>query len=168
MQHFLAMRLAERIERMIGRQDWANRTARSGSGVQQAHKEDRITFTALTGLPGTYISAEATFMEGDTQRRAGVIIGPEFGTVRRPAPSRDAHRPPALPPRWSQRGILLPTVARPVPTTALGGLCARPYFWHQATSHRTSTTPVSFRPDRNSREGSLPSWGRLKPAGSSR
>ncbi|MDZ4310820.1 MAG: site-specific DNA-methyltransferase [Cypionkella sp.] len=54
------------------------------AGVQQAHKEDRITFTALTGWPGTYISAEGTFMEGDTQRRAGVFIGPEFGTVSRP------------------------------------------------------------------------------------
>ncbi|EEW24376.1 site-specific DNA-methyltransferase [Rhodobacter ferrooxidans] len=54
------------------------------AGVQQAHKEDRITFTALTGWPGTYISAEGNFMEGDTQRRAGVFIGPEFGTVSRP------------------------------------------------------------------------------------
>ena len=54
------------------------------AGVQQAHKEDRITFTALTGWPGAYISAEGTFMEGDTQRRAGVFIGPEFGTVSRP------------------------------------------------------------------------------------
>jgi adenine-specific DNA-methyltransferase len=54
------------------------------AGVQQAHKEDRITFTALTGWPGTYISAEGTFMEGDTQRRAGVFIVPEFGTVSRP------------------------------------------------------------------------------------
>jgi adenine-specific DNA-methyltransferase len=54
------------------------------AGVQQAHKEDRINFTALTGWPGTYISAEGTFMEGDTQRRAGVFIGPEFGTVSRP------------------------------------------------------------------------------------
>ena len=54
------------------------------AGVQQAHKEDRITFTALKGWPGTYISAEASFMEADTQRRAGIFIGPEFGTVSRP------------------------------------------------------------------------------------
>ncbi len=54
------------------------------AGVQQAHKEDRITFTALKGWPGTYISVEGTFMEGDTQGRAGVFIGPEFGTVSRP------------------------------------------------------------------------------------
>jgi hypothetical protein len=35
------------------------------AGVQQAHKEDRITFTSLTGWPGTYICAEGLFMEGD-------------------------------------------------------------------------------------------------------
>ena len=54
------------------------------AGVQQAHKEDRITFTSLTGWPGKWVAAEGTFMEGDVQRRAGVFIGPEFGTVSRP------------------------------------------------------------------------------------
>lgn len=54
------------------------------AGVQQAHKEDRISFTALKPWPGRYICAEGTFMEGETQRRAGVFIGPEFGTVSRP------------------------------------------------------------------------------------
>jgi adenine-specific DNA-methyltransferase len=54
------------------------------AGVQQAHKEDRIAFTALTGWPGEHICAEGQFMEGETPRRAGVFIGPEFGTVSRP------------------------------------------------------------------------------------
>jgi len=54
------------------------------AGVQQAHKEDRISFTALTGWPGRFICAEGLFMEGDRQKRAGVFIGPEFGTVSRP------------------------------------------------------------------------------------
>lgn len=54
------------------------------AGVQQAHKEDRITFTSLTGWPGNFICAEGVFMEGDKQKRAGVFIGPEFGTVSRP------------------------------------------------------------------------------------
>jgi adenine-specific DNA-methyltransferase len=54
------------------------------AGVQQAHKEDRITFIALTGWPGRYICAEGTFMESEVQRRAGIFIGPEFGTVSRP------------------------------------------------------------------------------------
>ncbi len=54
------------------------------AGVQQAHKEDRITFTALTGWPGNYICAEGRYLEGDVERRAGIFIGPEFGTVSRP------------------------------------------------------------------------------------
>ncbi len=54
------------------------------AGVQQAHKEDKITFTGLKGWPGDYICAEGTYMEGDTEKRAGIFIGPEFGTVTRP------------------------------------------------------------------------------------
>ena len=54
------------------------------SGVQQANKEDRITFTSLVGWPGSYICAEGRFMEGNVEKRAGIFIGPEFGTVSRP------------------------------------------------------------------------------------
>jgi adenine-specific DNA-methyltransferase len=55
------------------------------AGVQQAHREDRITFAGvITGWPGRFICAEGIFMEGDRQRRAGIFIGPEFGTVARP------------------------------------------------------------------------------------
>ena len=54
------------------------------AGVQQAHKEGKIDFTALTGWPGKYICAEGKYTEGDTERRAGVFIGSEFGTVSRP------------------------------------------------------------------------------------
>jgi adenine-specific DNA-methyltransferase len=54
------------------------------AGVQQAHKEDRITFTSLTGWPGDFICAEGVYFEGEKQKRAGVFIGPEFGTVSRP------------------------------------------------------------------------------------
>lgn len=54
------------------------------AGVQQAHKEDRISFVTLKPWPGHYIAAEATFLEGDVMRRAGIFIGPEFGTVSRP------------------------------------------------------------------------------------
>ena len=53
------------------------------SGVQQSQKSDKIDFTAVTGWPGEYICAEARFMEGETERRAGIFIGPEFGTVQR-------------------------------------------------------------------------------------
>ena len=55
------------------------------AGVQQADKSDKITFTTLTGWPGDYICAEGRYVEGDsqTEKRAGIFIGPEFGTVSR-------------------------------------------------------------------------------------
>jgi len=54
------------------------------AGVQQAHKEDKITFTGLIPWPGAYICAEGKYMEGASEKRAGIFIGPEFGTVSRP------------------------------------------------------------------------------------
>jgi adenine-specific DNA-methyltransferase len=69
------------------------------AGVQQAHKEDRISFTALCPWPGTLVCAEGRYIEGaaakvgagDTassaamgaEKRAAIFIGPEFGTVQR-------------------------------------------------------------------------------------
>jgi adenine-specific DNA-methyltransferase len=54
------------------------------AGVQQAHKEGRITFTALTPWPGEgSVCAEGRYLEGTTEKRAGIFIGPEFGTVQR-------------------------------------------------------------------------------------
>ncbi|MGO9466335.1 MAG: site-specific DNA-methyltransferase [Isosphaeraceae bacterium] len=53
------------------------------AGVQQAHKEDRISFTALTPWPGDLVCAEGRYMEGHTEKRAAIFIGPEFGTVQR-------------------------------------------------------------------------------------
>ncbi len=53
------------------------------AGVQQAHKEDRITFTALTPWPGYLVCAEGRYMEGGAEKRAAIFIGPEFGTVQR-------------------------------------------------------------------------------------
>jgi adenine-specific DNA-methyltransferase len=54
------------------------------AGVQQAHKEDRISFTALIPWPGDMICAEGRYLEGITEKRAAIFIGPEFGTVQRP------------------------------------------------------------------------------------
>jgi len=54
------------------------------SGVQQAHKEDKIEFIALTPWPGDFIRAEGRYLEGNTEKRAAIFIGPEFGTVTRP------------------------------------------------------------------------------------
>ena len=56
------------------------------AGVQQAHKEDKIDFSSIKGWPGTYICAEGMYSDGkgDSEtRRAGILIGPEFGTVSR-------------------------------------------------------------------------------------
>jgi adenine-specific DNA-methyltransferase len=58
------------------------------AGVQQAHKDARITFIALTPWPGDLVAAEGRYMEGEgaaaVERRAAIFIGPEFGTVTRP------------------------------------------------------------------------------------
>ena len=77
------------------------------AGVQQAHKDDKIDFSALVGWPGEYICAEGRFVEGGgidddddggadgddaddgddaasaagIARRAAIFVGPEFGTV---------------------------------------------------------------------------------------
>ena len=74
------------------------------AGVQQAHKEDRITFTALTPWPGYLVCAEGKYRQDEqdlqdkdqngsashpvhpvnpVEKRAGIFIGPEFGTVQR-------------------------------------------------------------------------------------
>lgn len=53
------------------------------AGVQQAHKENKIAFTALVPWPGDLVCAEGRYMEGDAEKRAAIFIGPEFGTVQR-------------------------------------------------------------------------------------
>jgi len=71
-----------------------------GAGVQQAHKEGRISFTSISGWPGNFICAEGRYPEHEAaptgqgsgngvggmekEKRAGIFIGPEFGTVSRP------------------------------------------------------------------------------------
>ena len=58
------------------------------AGVQQAHKDDRITFTSLKPWPGDLVCAEGKYIESAGSRgwekRAAIFIGPEFGTVSRP------------------------------------------------------------------------------------
>lgn len=63
------------------------------SGVQQAHKADRLVFSSLKPWPGKFVCAEgavrqASEGEGDTladspTRRAAILVGPEYGTVAR-------------------------------------------------------------------------------------
>ena len=46
------------------------------SGVQQAHKEDKIVFTSIAGWPGHYICAEGRYIEGENgsekEKRAAI------------------------------------------------------------------------------------------------
>ena len=53
------------------------------AGVHQSQKADSIRFTSLQPWPGGYIGAEGRFIEGETERRAAILIGPEFGTLSR-------------------------------------------------------------------------------------
>jgi adenine-specific DNA-methyltransferase len=53
------------------------------AGVQQAHRDDRISFVALTPWPGDLVCADGRYLEGAVERRAAIFIGPEFGTVQR-------------------------------------------------------------------------------------
>ena len=59
------------------------------AGVQQAHKEDRIAFAAVTPWPGELHLRGGTLPRSRwtmpvAEKRAGVFVGPEFGTVSRP------------------------------------------------------------------------------------
>ncbi len=71
---------------------------------------------------------------------------------RRPAPSRDANRSPAVPPRWSQRIVMFQTgISRiSMPSDEFEG---------GPQSRRTLAPSVSFRLDQPSRKGSSPAWG---------
>ena len=53
------------------------------AGVQQSDKGDAIQFESLKEWPGDLLCAEGVYMEGETERRAGIFIGPEYGTVQR-------------------------------------------------------------------------------------
>lgn len=55
------------------------------SGVQQADKNAKITFSSVIPWPGDLVCAEGRYEDSDgKERRAAIMIGPEFGTVSRP------------------------------------------------------------------------------------
>ena len=55
------------------------------AGVQQAHKDDKIDFVSLAPWPGYLVCAEGVFIdETESEKRAAIFVGPEFGTVSRP------------------------------------------------------------------------------------
>ncbi len=72
----------------VPRQDFAHMILENlrTAGVQQASKADRIAFSSLEPWPGDLVCAEGRYLEGDDgsrEQRAGIFIGPEFGTVSR-------------------------------------------------------------------------------------
>ncbi len=52
--------------------------------MQQAHKEDKISFSSVAPWPGSFVCAEGRYLESGNEKRAAIFIGPEFGTVSRP------------------------------------------------------------------------------------
>ena len=70
------------------RQDFAHMVLENlrTAGVQQADKAGRITFSSLDPWPGELVCAEGRYSEGEdgTEKRAAILVGPEFGTVGRP------------------------------------------------------------------------------------
>ncbi len=55
------------------------------SGVQQADKNAKVNFSSLAPWPGDLVCAEGRYQDADgKEKRAAILIGPEFGTVSRP------------------------------------------------------------------------------------
>jgi len=76
----------ERKTKYVAKQDFPSMILENlrTAGVQQAAKEDKITFTSLVPWPGELVCAEGKYLSGGKEVRAAVFIGPEFGTVTRP------------------------------------------------------------------------------------
>ncbi|WP_149540694.1 putative DNA binding domain-containing protein [Siccirubricoccus phaeus] len=52
------------------------------AGVQNTKKNERLTFATIRPWPGKgHVAAEATYEEAGQQRRAAIVVGPEYGTV---------------------------------------------------------------------------------------
>lgn len=77
--------LANSSEADVASNDFAKMVIENlkSAGVHQAAKDDRITFTAISGWPGSFIAAEGHYTEGELEKRAAIFIGPEFGSVTR-------------------------------------------------------------------------------------
>ncbi|MBE1203689.1 site-specific DNA-methyltransferase [Aminobacter carboxidus] len=54
------------------------------AGVHQQEKRDTIRFNSVEPWPGKFLAAEGRYNDGDgREKRAGILIGPEFGTLTR-------------------------------------------------------------------------------------
>lgn len=92
---------------------------------------------------------------------------------RRPAPSRDANRSPAVPPRWSQRIVMFQTgvsrISMPHMNTRRATPPTRPLAPGRNAPNLTPSACCGL--DQPSRKGSSPAWGeiaRQAPVGTTR
>ncbi|MFA6031553.1 MAG: site-specific DNA-methyltransferase [Myxococcota bacterium] len=54
------------------------------AGVHQQAKADTIRFNSVEPWPGSWLAAKGTYTDGDGRaKQAGILIGPEFGTLTR-------------------------------------------------------------------------------------
>ncbi|MFD2053735.1 site-specific DNA-methyltransferase [Mesorhizobium calcicola] len=54
------------------------------AGVHSQEKRDTISFNSVEPWPGNWLAAEGRYTDGDgREKRAGILIGPEFGTLTR-------------------------------------------------------------------------------------
>ena len=54
------------------------------AGVHSLEKRDTIRFNSVEPWPGNWLAAEARYADGEArEKRAGILIGPEFGTLTR-------------------------------------------------------------------------------------
>ena len=78
---------ARQKEELEDRRDFAQMILENlkTAGVQQARKNDKIDFISLTHWPGELVCAEGVYIdESESEKRAAIFIGPEFGTVSHP------------------------------------------------------------------------------------
>lgn len=57
------------------------------NGIQSSEKSRKLDFVSIDEFPGEFVCAEGRYMEGEeghqTERKAALMIGPEFGTLTR-------------------------------------------------------------------------------------
>jgi adenine-specific DNA-methyltransferase len=67
------------------------------AGVQNTKKNERMTFANVRPWPGEgHVAAEGVYEEAGKQRRAAIVVGPEYGTVGQDLVRRAGSRMPRL------------------------------------------------------------------------
>ena len=97
------------------------------AGVQQSHKEDKITFTSLAPWPGELVCAEGRYLEGETGKARRHLYRPR---VRHGLAPRPGVPPPAKPAtRDLTRSSPARSITMPIPPNSTNWAafpCSRP------------------------------------------